>query len=1789
MKKTSQLWFIIITLLCTFVQGAWAQFSGGSGTEADPYLISSTNDWNTLASNVDDGNSYKGKYFKLTADIKAPERVGTEDDYFQGTFDGAGHALNISYNEEGWWMAPFAHVKNVTIKRLHVTGSIKSVSCYNRFHGGIVGVAKGKTNIVSCRSSVEIKIENKYGAANVKSLWTGGLVGHVDDGDVLTIVNCIFDGKIKIVDANQVGGFVGFGSEDSHINLINCLFAPSSVSLKDDMDCSTFLAHNDNVEGKHLCKHYTKSNCFRTKKCDHAEGEDASKWSNSQLLDRLGNGWHEVDGKVVPDMTLENYRFAEGEGTEASPYQIASADDWKGLAFNISIGVDYNGNFFQLTNDIELEEEFTNGVPATMIGVSEGICFRGTFDGGGHTITLDYTDNSTKHYCGPFRFINGATIKNLHVTGTIVKNKEKHAGGFVGKAYGTNQFINCRSSVDIQAGTDGDGSHGGFIGDLRGGTTTMTGCVFDGKMRGLNGASSPTTKWGGLIGWVADGKKAKFDRCVFAPTEIRISDKDGCRTFARRDDGDDVSLTKCYYLQALGSTQGQQAFSISCDEHVSMTYSTSPESTTIFDVSGIDSYIDGKLIGYNDALYSGKGNDVGLFLTQEGDTPEGSAEGSFIATPGSLKKPYVPGFDNAYVLTMPNDNVVISLASTDWTGSGTEDDPYLIHNAEQWNLLAQRVNEGNNSGYSGKYFKLMSDITIAENHTSGTSRVMVGISSSDNTKFCGTFDGNGHTITLDITDASNDDYCAPFRYLKNGTIKNLHVAGTIVKTKAKNAGGLVGKAEGSNNITNCWSSVDIQFDKDGDVSSGGLIGELRDGNRTTLTNCLFDGKLQGEKAYCWGGFIGWVADGNQASFNNCLFNPETIAIDLTDGDDNSMTFARKHSNGIVSISNCYHKKIIKDAQGATDGSGYETEELRFKLGVAWGIEANEAVPIMTIYPLTGAGTETAPYLITSTDDWNGMAGNVYMGETYSGKFLQLTDDISISLMVGTGTTSAQLGKYSFSGTFDGGGNTLNFTYDNNVGIEGLIAPFRFVDGATIKDLHVTGSITTSQPYAAGIIGRIDGLANITNCRSSIVIDSKVNGAGYHGGLVGLVRDEAIVTGCVFDGELLGSDTNHCSGMVGNLLDDGTYAATVTFNDCLFAPTEITVSESNCHILAGGRNDLVNANNSFYTQTFGVFQGKQAYTVNADDNITMEGAGTITKYDVSGITGYLAGISYNEVLYAGGGDEVRLNLYTSEEESYDGYTVGFKASAGTLSGSNDSYKLEMPYKPVTISVVLNPKEWDGDGSEETPYLIYNTGQLDMLASRVNAGNGYSGKYFKLMDDIAYDYNDLGETESNFTAIGDASHSFKGHFDGDNHTVSGIRIYKGGNDLSADSYLGLFGCIEGTYAEVKNVVLDNTEITGFNYVGGIVGYNGNGEASGGSVTDSHVTSSVSIIATQNSASWHGGIAGFNKSSISRCTSSATITTASNSDHYGAICGENDGTLENNYYSACTVAGVENATNVGCNKADVTDNDGAVPALRDDVDNSTAIDLMAVASDFLYFNVSLNGHTLYRDGRWNTLCLPFDVYDADDSDDISFTDTPLEGATVYTLNAADVNNGKLTLDFADVSNIEAGKPYLIRWSTDGDNVESPVFKGVTISNVDNPVVTEAVTFKGTYSPVEVTSDNKTMISLDGNNTLHYPTADLNAFTAYFGQLTVGEDMGDLNLDGSVDVADITTMVNIVLNKATDEHNNADLNGNGSVTIEDVTILVNIILGKYSGTLNITDVDSGDLEPALEFTIDN
>ena len=175
-----------------------------------------------------------------------------------------------------------------------------------------------------------------------------------------------------------------------------------------------------------------------------------------------------------------------------------------------------------------------------------------------------------------------------------------------------------------------------------------------------------------------------------------------------------------------------------------------------------------------------------------------------------------------------------------------------------------------------------------------------------------------------------------------------------------------------------------------------------------------------------------------------------------------------------------------------------------------------------------------------------------------------------------------------------------------------------------------------------------------------------------------------------------------------------------------------------------------------------------------------------------------------------------------------------------------------------------------------------------------------------------------------------------------------------------------------------------------------------------------------------------------------------------------------------------------------------------------------------DFYYQSgngVKLEGRTLYKDGFWNTICLPFDV--------ISFTGTPIEGATVKELdtdNPSDENGythvtgierSTLYLNFKDANSIKAGKPYIIKWTKpseyddnpDDFDISDPVFEGVTITAAEPDSVRSTdgkVTFKGIFfsKDIEGNFGDNTIIYLGSNNQTYYPSGpmSINALRAYF-----------------------------------------------------------------------------------------
>jgi hypothetical protein len=161
-----------------------------------------------------------------------------------------------------------------------------------------------------------------------------------------------------------------------------------------------------------------------------------------------------------------------------------------------------------------------------------------------------------------------------------------------------------------------------------------------------------------------------------------------------------------------------------------------------------------------------------------------------------------------------------------------------------------------------------------------------------------------------------------------------------------------------------------------------------------------------------------------------------------------------------------------------------------------------------------------------------------------------------------------------------------------------------------------------------------------------------------------------------------------------------------------------------------------------------------------------------------------------------------------------------------------------------------------------------------------------------------------------------------------------------------------------------------------------------------------------------------------------------------------------------------------------------------------------------------VQLSGRTLYKDGAWNTLCLPFDL---------TLSGSVLDGdnVDVRTLSSSEFNNGTLTLNFTAqgaVTELVAGTPYIIKWSKDNEsapdltNLVNPEFSNVTVKNITANVTTTDVDFIGTYNQIVWDTENQSILFLSGNNTLYFPQPSsdsnnnftnypsINAFSAYF-----------------------------------------------------------------------------------------
>ena len=438
-----------------------------------------------------------------------------------------------------------------------------------------------------------------------------------------------------------------------------------------------------------------------------------------------------------------------------------------------------------------------------------------------------------------------------------------------------------------------------------------------------------------------------------------------------------------------------------------------------------------------------------------------------------------------------------------WNGSGSSGDPYQITSTADWNTLASNVANGNT--YSNTYFKLTADITVTTMVTA---------------TFSGTFDGGGNTLTFNYTATGNN--AAPFAYITGATIKNLRVAGTI-NTGYKFAAGIAAEC-GTTTITNCQSSVTINSSVDGDGTHGGLIGCQGSGT-LTINNCLFDGELMGAKTTGCGGFVGWVV--NSSSYHtyisNSLFAPANITV-------NAPTFCRHKSSTLhLEASTCYYitpNWTASTVQG-TNANSMTAAALVTALNNGdknWCVHRGNAIPVMVNLVINNK---------TEWDNFSSHAGN------YENKYVQLNADIT--------NITAKISN-AFQGIFDGNGHTLTV----NLSGGGNMAPFQYLNGGTIMNLTVAGSVTSTDNFCSGLVARTSGgVCLIDNC----VVNTNNDGVGFVGGVVAHADNATALTisNCIYGGTIAiqpnGNNENYSGGILGWYNNNQTLDLVMT--NCLF--------------------------------------------------------------------------------------------------------------------------------------------------------------------------------------------------------------------------------------------------------------------------------------------------------------------------------------------------------------------------------------------------------------------------------------------------------------------------------------------------------------------------------------------------------------------------------------------------------------------------------------------------------------
>ena len=679
-----------------------------------------------------------------------------------------------------------------------------------------------------------------------------------------------------------------------------------------------------------------------------------------------------------------------GMNAWAQDYEISSAQDLADFASAVNSG-EFEANAI-LTADIDMSE-LTDW---TAIGDWGGIsgtasaCYKGHFDGQGHTIK-NFNFTSTHNYYGIFGVVStGCLIENLIVKGTITTNIA--TAGVVGYARdATPTLRNIHSYLKIN-NTRAGSRLGGILGTAHNGTIVVDRCTYSGTLDGNDAGGSGN--YGGIVGYENNnsGAHLRVTNCLFDGELKNSAATPGNCTFGGMvgyvGASPDVTITNCLSLGKLQSAITGLFYGAVKHNTCSIinSYYQKQESTytingaasgavtpTTQQVTEVDEtkLMSGEICFRLNESVSGGTNWFQTLVDDDYPFPyNGDVHDPVYANGSFICDGVTPKEGSTVVYSNTNSSIVDphNFADGFCTVCNAFDATYMTANAEgifeigtpaQLKWFAVYVNQVEASANA---------ILTANIDLSSIEWTPIG----KGVYYGGTFDGQGFTVS-NLTYVGSGDCNGLFGGVKDATVKNFSINGSLVC--AGSWTGAIGRAENAT-ISNVHSALTIETPATGVFHhAGGVVGGSY--NPTTVDRCSFSGTLtvNAESHDCFGGIMGYTTD--YCTVKNCI-NYGTVS------------FAKNncYAGGIIGYinstacngtHNCLNIGIVEyTGEGDPSYSGAIVGRLRGNAPALWGysyylagsaVNASGENQIPTNYEVTAAqlangeaAAKLAPYI-----------------------------------------------------------------------------------------------------------------------------------------------------------------------------------------------------------------------------------------------------------------------------------------------------------------------------------------------------------------------------------------------------------------------------------------------------------------------------------------------------------------------------------------------------------------------------------------------------------------------------------------------------------------------------------------------------------------------------------------------------------------------------------------------------------------------------------------------------------